>query len=105
MLTIVRAIGGAATGATASTLLGAGAGVALHDAGYPVVFENVVFTKNRARGGEGGALLIEASSDKNATTVQILNSRFEDNRAETYGGAISIGNLLPACILVSRRAR
>ena len=73
-----------------------GAGLAIHDAGQPLVLENVTLTKNRARGGEGGALLVEASSELNVTPVQILSSTFEDNRAETYGGAISIGNTLNA---------
>lgn len=73
-----------------------GAGLAIHDAGQPLKLENVIMSKNRARGGEGGALLVEASSELNVTPVQILSSTFEDNRAETYGGAISIGNTLNA---------
>ena len=55
-----------------------GAGLAIHDAGQPLVLENVTLTKNRARGGEGGALLVEASSELNVTPVQILSSTFED---------------------------
>lgn len=69
-----------------------GGAIAVHDAQENVVIRNSSFQKNRARSGEGGAILVESSSEKLISTVQIVNSTFDDNRAETYGGALALGN-------------
>jgi predicted outer membrane repeat protein len=71
-----------------------GGAVAIHDAGEPLVISNSNFQKNRARGGEGGAVLVESSSEKVLAPVKISGSRFEQNRAETYGGALAMGNTI-----------
>ena len=52
--------------------------------------------KNRARSGEGGAILVEASRESVATPVKVTSSQFENNRAETYGGALALGNTVNA---------
>ena len=71
-----------------------GGALAIHDAGEKMEIDDSVFQKNRARSGEGGALLVEASTEKVSTPVSIRNSTFDSNRAETYGGALSLGNTI-----------
>lgn len=73
-----------------------GGALAIHDAGEKISIETSSFQKNRARSGEGGAVLVEASTQKVSTPVFIQNSTFESNRAETYGGALSLGNTMNA---------
>ena len=73
-----------------------GGAIAIHDAGDTVHVAASVFAKNRARSGEGGAVLVETSSEKYFTPVVVTASEFENNRAETYGGALSLGNTVNA---------
>ena len=69
-----------------------GGAIALHDIGQEIKIKDTKFSKNRARGGNGGAIMIEASNAEKAGKLSIAASQFVDNRAETYGGALSIGN-------------
>ena len=73
-----------------------GGALAIHDAGETVHIASSVFSKNRARSGEGGAVLVETSSEKHCTPVVVNSSEFQNNRAETYGGALSLGNTVNA---------
>ena len=69
-----------------------GGAIALHDIEHQILFEDCKFSKNRARGGNGGAIMIEAATAEKAGTLVVKKSQFTENRAETYGGALSIGN-------------
>ena len=73
-----------------------GGALAIHDAGEPLNISSTVFQKNRARSGEGGAILVEASKESVSTPVTVSSSQFENNRAETYGGALALGNTINA---------
>lgn len=71
-----------------------GAGLALHDIATEVHITSTQFSKNRARGGEGGAIVMDAQNADVAGALEIASSTFSENKAETYGGAVSLGNLL-----------
>ncbi len=73
-----------------------GGAIAIHDASETVQVSNSTFQKNRARSGEGGAVLIESASEKVLTPLKVRDSTFDNNRAETYGGALSLGNTINA---------
>ncbi len=73
-----------------------GGAIAIHDASETVQVSTSTFQKNRARSGEGGAVLVESASEKVLTPLKVKDSTFENNRAETYGGALSLGNTINA---------
>ena len=73
---------------------GKGGGIFLADLGATAVFSDVDLSRNRARSGEGGAIVTMASTAAVAFSTELMNSELRENRAGSYGGAISVGNTI-----------